>query len=162
MERGEWTAAAAGPGAASRVQKTSWLEQKSISLLVQLGMEKHPDLPHVPMLLDFASTLEQRQVLKLVLASLVLGRPIFAPPEIPRTAVTRCAPHSTPRCGIHSFSTRRRSSISRSRQSPRPPSIICSRSFIARRKHSGKGGSNHPEVIGLAPHVNAIEESGRP
>ena len=32
---------------------------------------------------DFARTPEQRQILRLVLASLVLGRPIFAPPEIP-------------------------------------------------------------------------------
>jgi tripartite-type tricarboxylate transporter receptor subunit TctC len=83
MERGEVDGRCGWSWSSIKSQKASWLEQKSISLLVQLGMEKHPDLPHVPMLLDFASTLEQRQVLKLVLASLVLGRPIFAPPEIP-------------------------------------------------------------------------------
>jgi tripartite-type tricarboxylate transporter receptor subunit TctC len=83
MERGEVDGRCGWSWSSIRSQKTSWLKEKMISLIVQLGMEKHPDLPDVPLLLDFARTPEQRQILRLVLASLVLGRPIFAPPEVP-------------------------------------------------------------------------------
>jgi tripartite-type tricarboxylate transporter receptor subunit TctC len=83
MERGEVDGRCGWSWSSIRSQKTSWLKEKMISLIVQLGMEKHPELPDVPLLLDFARTPEQRQILRLVLASLVLGRPIFAPPEVP-------------------------------------------------------------------------------
>jgi tripartite-type tricarboxylate transporter receptor subunit TctC len=50
---------------------------------VQLGLEKHPDLPDVPFMLDLTKDTEQRQMLRLIFTSLVLGRPFMAPPGIP-------------------------------------------------------------------------------
>jgi tripartite-type tricarboxylate transporter receptor subunit TctC len=38
----------------------------------------------VPLLLDLAQNDEQRQIVKLVLASLVVGRPFFGPPGVPQ------------------------------------------------------------------------------
>ena len=51
---------------------------------MQLALEKHPDLPNVPLIVDLAKTDEQRQILRLIFARQVMGRPFLAPPGIPR------------------------------------------------------------------------------
>ncbi len=40
-----------------------WLREKKIRLLVQIAMDKHPELPDVPSVFDLAKTDEQRQIL---------------------------------------------------------------------------------------------------
>ena len=60
-----------------------WVDDGSIKVLVQLGLRKHPDLPTVPLITDFAKTDEQRQMLRLVFVRGVLGYPFLAPPGIP-------------------------------------------------------------------------------
>ena len=60
-----------------------WVQDKTLNLLVQLSLEKHPDLPNVPLVMDFATTEEQKQILRLVFARQVMGRPFTAPPGIP-------------------------------------------------------------------------------
>ena len=55
----------------------------TLKLLVQLSLEKHPDLPDVPLVMDFATTDEQKQILRLVFARQVMGRPFTAPPGLP-------------------------------------------------------------------------------
>jgi hypothetical protein len=52
-------------------------------VLLQLGLEKHPDLPNVPLVMDLARTDEERQIFKLVFVRGALGRPFMAPPGIP-------------------------------------------------------------------------------
>ena len=54
---------------------------------MQLALEKHPDLPNVPLIIDLAKTDEQRQILKLIFARQVLGRPFLAPPGVPEDRV---------------------------------------------------------------------------
>ena len=56
-------------------------------VLVQLSLGKHPELPDVPLAMDFANIDEQRQILKLVLARNVMGRPYLAPPNVPADRV---------------------------------------------------------------------------
>lgn len=63
--------------------KNDWLEQKKIVPLVQLALEKHPSFPNVPLVLDFAKTPEDRQVLEITFAPMGMGRPYLAPPDIP-------------------------------------------------------------------------------
>jgi tripartite-type tricarboxylate transporter receptor subunit TctC len=62
-------------------------------VLVQLSLNKHPELPDVPSVLDFAKTDEQRAILKMIFARQVMGRPYVAPPNLPadRIAVLRQA-----------------------------------------------------------------------
>jgi tripartite-type tricarboxylate transporter receptor subunit TctC len=83
IERGEVDGRCGWSWSSIKSQRSEWLKDKKISILVQLAMTKHPDLPDVPLLLDFAKSEEQRQIVRLVLASLVVGRPFFAPPGIP-------------------------------------------------------------------------------
>jgi len=53
-------------------------------ILVRLALEKHADLPNVPLVIDLAKTDEQRQILKLIFARQVMGRPFLAPPGVPK------------------------------------------------------------------------------
>jgi tripartite-type tricarboxylate transporter receptor subunit TctC len=70
-----------------------WLDDRKINLLVQLALNKHPDLPNVPLIMDFARNDEDRQIFKLVFARQPMGRPFVAPPGIPsdRAAALRAA-----------------------------------------------------------------------
>jgi len=71
----------------------SWIDDKKMIVLVQLSLNKHPELPDVPSVLDFAKTDEQRAILKMIFARQVMGRPYVAPPNLPadRVAVLRQA-----------------------------------------------------------------------
>jgi hypothetical protein len=71
----------------------SWIDEKKINVLVQLSLNKHVDLPNVPLIMDFATTDKQRQIFKLVFARQPMGRPFLAPPGIPadRAAALRKA-----------------------------------------------------------------------
>ena len=60
---------------------------------MQLALEKHPDLPDVPLILDYAKTDEERAMLRLIFSRAALGCPFLAPPGIPadRAAMLRKA-----------------------------------------------------------------------
>jgi len=87
MERGEVQGRCGWSWSSVQATHKDWLEQKKIVVLVQLALSKHPDLPDVPLVTDLAKTDEQRQILKLIFARQVMGRPYLAPPGIPRERV---------------------------------------------------------------------------
>ena len=70
-----------------------WIDQKKMHVLIQLSLTKHPDLPDVPLISDFATTEEQKKIIKLFFARQVMGRPFLAPPGLPadRTEALRKA-----------------------------------------------------------------------
>ena len=43
-------------GRASMTTRLDWITSKKIVILVQLSLSKHPDLPNVPLIMDFAKT----------------------------------------------------------------------------------------------------------
>jgi hypothetical protein len=51
--------------------------------MIQVGMEKDPDLPDVPYLMDLVRNEEDRQIVKLVFGSQEMARPFVAPPGVP-------------------------------------------------------------------------------
>jgi hypothetical protein len=61
-----------------------WIDDKSIIILVQLSLSKHPDLSDVPLIMDFAKSEDQQQIFKLIFARQVMGRPYLAPPGVPK------------------------------------------------------------------------------
>jgi tripartite-type tricarboxylate transporter receptor subunit TctC len=82
MERGE-VQGRCGLGWDSIVSRyKQWLDGKKIVLLVQMALDKHPDLPNVPFVMDLARTERDRQIASLVLGPNKMGRPIFAPPGL--------------------------------------------------------------------------------
>jgi tripartite-type tricarboxylate transporter receptor subunit TctC len=93
VERGEVDGRCAISWSSLKATHQIWLDQKRINLLAQVSFARHPDLPGVPLLSDFAPTDEARQILTFLAARQVMGRPFFAPPEIPadRAAALRQA-----------------------------------------------------------------------
>ncbi|HWG05253.1 MAG TPA: hypothetical protein VG271_09605 [Beijerinckiaceae bacterium] len=63
--------------------RSEWLQQNLIHIIVQHGLEKSPDLPNVPSLMDLAQTDSDREALRLLLARQDFAKPLFAPPGIP-------------------------------------------------------------------------------
>ncbi|HEY7246883.1 MAG TPA: hypothetical protein VH678_23660 [Xanthobacteraceae bacterium] len=91
MERGEVNGRCGWSWSSVKSTHPTWLAAKKINILAQLGLSRHPDLPDVPLVQDFARTDEQRQILKLIFVRQALGRPFLGPPGIPpeRLAVLR-------------------------------------------------------------------------
>src|SRR2546421_7817650 len=93
MQRGEVEARCGWSWSSIKSNHAPWVKDGTIKLLVQLSLEKHPDLPQVPLIMDMVKTPEQRSVLRLVFARQALGRPFLAPPGLPaeRLAILRRA-----------------------------------------------------------------------
>jgi tripartite-type tricarboxylate transporter receptor subunit TctC len=89
LERGEvqgkvgstWKSLNSGPSA-------RWVADKRVTVLVQLGVKKAPDIPaDVPLGLDLAKTMQDRQVLEVLCAPSATGYPSFLGPGVPRERV---------------------------------------------------------------------------
>jgi tripartite-type tricarboxylate transporter receptor subunit TctC len=93
MERGEVQGRCGWSWSSVMSTHKDWVDNKKIAILVQLSLAKHADLPNVPLVTEFAKTDEQRQILKLIFARQVMGRPYLAPPNVPadRLAALRTA-----------------------------------------------------------------------
>jgi len=83
MERGELDGRCGWSWSSVKSTRNTWLENGNINILLQLALQKAPDLPDVPLIMDLAQTEEDRQILRLFLLRLVLGRPYIGPPDIP-------------------------------------------------------------------------------
>jgi tripartite-type tricarboxylate transporter receptor subunit TctC len=84
MERGEVKGRCGWSWSSVLSTHKRWIEDKSITVLVQLSLNKHPDLPDVPLVMDFAKSEDQQQMFKLIFARQVMGRPYLAPPDVPK------------------------------------------------------------------------------
>ena len=87
MERGEVQGRCGWSWSSVVSTRKDWYDSKKIDVLVQLALEKHPDLPDVPLILDLAKNEEQKKILTLVFARQALGRPYLAPPGVPADRV---------------------------------------------------------------------------
>jgi tripartite-type tricarboxylate transporter receptor subunit TctC len=84
MERGEVKGRCGWSWSSVVATHKRWVDDKTITVLVQLSLNKHPDLPDVPLVMEFAKTEEQKQIFRLIFARQVMGRPFLAPPGLPR------------------------------------------------------------------------------
>ena len=84
MERGEVKGRCGWSWSSVVATHKRWIDDKKINVLVQLSLDKHPDLPDVPLVMDFAKTDEQKQIFRLIFARQVMGRPFLAPPGVPK------------------------------------------------------------------------------
>jgi tripartite-type tricarboxylate transporter receptor subunit TctC len=84
MERGEVHGRCGWSWSSVKSTHQKWYDEKKFHILVQLALEKHPDLPDLPLVVDLAKNDEQRQILRLIFARQVMGRPFLAPPGVPR------------------------------------------------------------------------------
>jgi tripartite-type tricarboxylate transporter receptor subunit TctC len=87
MERGEVMGIGDWSLSNIRARNSEMLKEGKIRLLLQTALKKAPDLPDVPLVLDFAKTKEDRQVMEAFLAQKAVARPVLAPPGVPADRV---------------------------------------------------------------------------
>jgi tripartite-type tricarboxylate transporter receptor subunit TctC len=83
MERGEIDGRCGWSWSGVKSGKPEWISGRQINVLVQLGLQKSPDLPDVPLIMDQAKSDDQRQILRLVFSRQEFAWPFAAPPDIP-------------------------------------------------------------------------------
>jgi hypothetical protein len=64
-----------------------WIRDHKINFIWQVGMTKRADLPNVPLVLDYAKTDEQRELLPLFLGMKKYGYPFYIAPDVPSERV---------------------------------------------------------------------------
>ena len=87
MERGELEGYPSTFWSSLKATRPDWIADKKVRLLVQYGLKAHPELPDVPVARDLATSADDKALLDLAMAPLVLGRPYLAPPEVPKARV---------------------------------------------------------------------------
>jgi len=83
MERGEIDGRCGWSWSSIKAEKSQWLAEHKLNLIVQLALEKAADLPNVPLITELATDDRQRQILKLIFSRQTMGRPFAGPPAIP-------------------------------------------------------------------------------
>ncbi len=93
MLRGEVSGRCGWSWSSVKATEAEWLREGSISILLQLSLRRHPDLPDTPLITDYAKTDEGRQIFKVALARQIMAWPFAAPPGTPveRVAALRQA-----------------------------------------------------------------------
>ena len=86
VERGEveghstsWTAV--------KVAHPDWRPEKKINIIVQFALNKHPELPDVPTVVELARNDEERAILRAVMNATEIGTAFFTPPGVPADRV---------------------------------------------------------------------------
>ncbi len=87
MEQNEVEGISAWALSSVRNSHPGWLRDKKINLIVQLGTNKHPDLPNVPLIMDYAKSKDEKSALSLIFASQQFLRTVLAPPGVPKARV---------------------------------------------------------------------------
>jgi tripartite-type tricarboxylate transporter receptor subunit TctC len=83
VERGEAEGVCGLSWSTMKASRPHWINQHLLNVIVQLGLEKLPDLPNVPAALDLVTDAHKKQVLELILIRQEPGRPVAAPPGLP-------------------------------------------------------------------------------
>jgi tripartite-type tricarboxylate transporter receptor subunit TctC len=83
VERGELDGRCGWAWSSIQVLRPQWVADNKIKLLIQLALERSPDLPNVPSVMEFVKEERAKQIMRFVLNAQTLGRPFVAPPGIP-------------------------------------------------------------------------------
>jgi tripartite-type tricarboxylate transporter receptor subunit TctC len=83
LQRGEIDGTFAHAWTSLKTQKPDWLADGKIRIIVQHGFTRHPELPDVPLMLDFAQDELQRQILGVELVRQDISKPYMAPRGVP-------------------------------------------------------------------------------
>ena len=87
MERGEVEGRGTNPYSGWMASKPTWIPEKKIIPLIQAGIEKEPDLPDVPLIIDQKVREEDKPLLYFMANSSSVGRPLATTPGVPAERV---------------------------------------------------------------------------
>jgi len=93
VERGEVMGRGGTSWASLQSSRPTWMQEKAINILVQVGPRKEDELPDVPLLADLVANDDDRRVLGVITLPLALGYSYWLPPGVPaeRVAALRAA-----------------------------------------------------------------------
>jgi tripartite-type tricarboxylate transporter receptor subunit TctC len=83
MERGEVHGRCGGLKSSIKSTRPDWFPQKKVSVPVQIALERDPEFPDSPAVIEFAKDDKTKQILQLILSPMDMDRPILAPPGTP-------------------------------------------------------------------------------
>lgn len=98
MERGEIHARGTNPLASWKATTADWLKDKKLTFLVQVGLDREPELPDVPLLTELAKGDKDREaVARFLTNNAIVGRPFAVAAGVPaeRVAALRQAYEKT-------------------------------------------------------------------
>lgn len=87
IERGELEGRCGWSWSSVKSTRGQWLKDEKVKILLQMSTAKHPELPEVPFVMDFAKSEKDLQVLKLIYGRQLWGRPYMVGPGVPQDRV---------------------------------------------------------------------------
>src|SRR5262249_1386119 len=66
-----------------KASRPDWIREHKLNVILQMALEKLPELGDVPSALDLVDDASARKVLELILIRQEMGRPLVAPPGVP-------------------------------------------------------------------------------
>lgn len=94
LERGEIHARGTNPLASWKATTPEWLKEKKLNFLIQVGLEREPELPDVPLLTELVKgNADKEAVARFLTNNAIVGRPFAVAPGVPaeRVAALRAA-----------------------------------------------------------------------
>ncbi len=83
MERGEVAGNFGISWASLKATQAAWIKENKIRVFVQIARTRHPELPDVPLIYDFARNDDDRAAMDIIFSSQDFGRPYLTPPGVP-------------------------------------------------------------------------------
>jgi hypothetical protein len=92
MERGEVNCIGSHSWSTAKVTVAHHLREHKLNILVQWGPSKDPEISEsakreVPLMFDYARSDVDWSVIKLMSSGMAIGRPLYAPPDVPQVRV---------------------------------------------------------------------------
>jgi tripartite-type tricarboxylate transporter receptor subunit TctC len=93
MERGEVHGRCGGLVSSIKATRPDWFPEKKVAVPIQIAVERDPEFPDTPALIEFVKDERTRKILELILSPFEMDRPMLAPPGTPpeRVAALRKA-----------------------------------------------------------------------
>jgi hypothetical protein len=83
IERGEVGGIVGITWASMKATNGAWLREGKLHPFIQFGLQKHPELPDVSWIYDYAKSSDDRSAMDLAFGNSEFGRPFMAPPGVP-------------------------------------------------------------------------------
>ena len=87
MERGEVDGRCGWSWGSIKTTRATWLAKKQINLVLQIALQRAPDLPGVALVMDRARSDRERKILRLMFSRQQMAWPFATPPDLPQDRV---------------------------------------------------------------------------
>jgi tripartite-type tricarboxylate transporter receptor subunit TctC len=88
LERGEIEGRAGNNFNSLKSEHPEWLSGGKINLLAQVGLDRDPEFPNVPLITELTKSDDAREILKFFSTDIVIGRPFVTSPGVPAERVS--------------------------------------------------------------------------